>query len=41
MTNIMFDIPSDNSIKAVSITKDAVTGRGKPSITRKKKESVA
>lgn len=41
MTNIMFDIPSDNTIKTVSITKDAVTGRGNPSITRKKNESVA
>ena len=43
MTDIMFDLPSDKEIAAVSITKDVVTGRGKPSISRKtkNKESVA
>lgn len=43
MTDIMFDLPSDKAISAVSITKDVVTGRGKPNVTRKtkNKESVA
>lgn len=35
MTDLMFEIPSDESIKKCVITKEAVLGEGEPKITRK------
>ena len=35
MMDLMFTIPSDNSIKTCIITKEAVEGTGAPMITRK------
>lgn len=34
MMNVMFEIPSDNKIKKVIITKDCVDGKGEPQIIR-------
>ena len=38
MNEIMFNIPSDKSIKEVTITKGTVTGRRQPKITRRKEQ---
>ena len=32
--NVMFEIPSDDSIRKVIITKDCVDGKGDPEIVR-------
>lgn len=35
MTDIMFEIPSDDAIESVVITRDVITGAGKPRVTRR------
>ncbi len=39
MTEIMFEIPSDNNIESVRITKDVVDKKGKPIIAEKSPKS--
>ena len=40
MTKLMFEAPSDKSIRKIVITKDYVTGTGEPLITREQKAQV-
>lgn len=35
MTDVMYDIPSNDSIEEVKITRDCVLGKSKPAIVKK------